>query len=601
MINIFLLQLRILNKAEKRLSFLAIIAMIVAAMIEVAGVASIMPLVAVLGNPELIESNILLSRAKYILGIVNYNDFILVLSGLFLSFLFLNLFVQSFTYYLYIKFITDIEYNIGLRLAKNQLNKPYSWYLNINTSQIGRSILSQVGQVVHGSYSPMLFGLSYLVSSLFVVVLLFFIDPLLAFYLTFAASFSYLILYKILISRVSRKGKIRDQSDQKRYFYISETFSSIKELKSRDLESKSLKGYALASKDFSKAFASSALIQNIPRFVIEALALGGLICVIIYLIASRGGIGNALPVISVYAYSCYKLLPNINKIYSSLAQISFHQPQLKSLYNDLQYNIKSKILSKDNSQPKPEFNLAKDLVIDSLSYSYPQSSELSIDNLNLVIKKGSRVAFVGPTGSGKSTILDLILGLISPLKGKILIGEIQLSNLNLPTWRSNVSYVPQNIHISDTTIAENIAFGEDISDIDMNRVEESCRIARIFNFITCELQEQFNTRVGERGIRLSGGQRQRIGIARALYKRPSFILLDEATSALDNTTEELVISSIKKSFPHITIISVAHRIATIKDYDMIYVIEKGKITCKGTYDDLLITSKTFLRFTQTVN
>jgi ABC-type multidrug transport system fused ATPase/permease subunit len=283
------------------------------------------------------------------------------------------------------------------------------------------------------------------------------------------------------------------------------------------------------------------------------------------------------------------LIPAFQIIFSGFNKINFSTKGLDDILFRLNENKNLKISKKTNNK----LQIKNEIKIDDLDFIYPNSNRMALNKINLIIQSGEKIGIVGSTGSGKTTLIDVLLGLLNPTNGEISLDGNGISKLGLKKWQNSIGYVPQNIFLSDKTIAENIAFGLSKDELDIKRVKEVCKIANLHSFISEELEQKYFTEVGERGVRLSGGQRQRIGIARALYNNPSLLVLDEATSALDNITEKLIIESIANHFKSITTIIIAHRLNTIKNCDCIFYLENGKIKSYGTYDELIYKSKEF--------
>jgi ABC-type multidrug transport system fused ATPase/permease subunit len=284
----------------------------------------------------------------------------------------------------------------------------------------------------------------------------------------------------------------------------------------------------------------------------------------------------------LYAFAAYRLLPATQQVYGSYSQIKFSSPALDALKKELeQLNPQSEILHPHNIMP-----LNDCIVLDNISFTYPNSSQQALSNLNLKIKAHNTIGFVGSTGSGKTTTIDIILGILEAQNGSLLIDGVKITDENRRSWQNSIGFVPQQIYLADDTIASNIAFGVEKDKINYTAIEKASRIANLHDFVTTELPNGYDTNIGERGVRLSGGQRQRIGIARALYHNPQVLILDEATSALDNITENAVMEAINNIEKQITIIMVAHRLSTVRKCDMIYFIEHGVLKGQGTFEEL---------------
>ncbi|MFZ3136140.1 MAG: ATP-binding cassette domain-containing protein, partial [Thermodesulfovibrionales bacterium] len=324
-----------------------------------------------------------------------------------------------------------------------------------------------------------------------------------------------------------------------------------------------------------------------PRYIMEVVAIGGIISVVLYLLASDRGFQDALPIIGLFAFAAYRIMPALQNIFASLTTLRFYVHALDVLYEDM-YFFEHKSYTAAYSKKKfSPLNLQKELKLEEITFSYPGTRKPVIDNLNIKIDSNTSVAFVGKTGVGKTTIADIVLGLLRPNSGRMLVDGVEITDDNLPGWQKNLGYIPQDIYLLDDTVTRNIAFGVPDEEIDMNIVKSVAQIANIHNFVTEELPNRYQTVVGERGVRLSGGQRQRIGIARALYHNPGVLVLDEATSALDGATEKEVFEAINNIAKTKTLIIIAHRLTTVKDCDVIYVLKDGKIVGQGKYEELM--------------
>jgi ABC-type multidrug transport system fused ATPase/permease subunit len=315
-----------------------------------------------------------------------------------------------------------------------------------------------------------------------------------------------------------------------------------------------------------------------------------MLIILLILIEKKDSLLAALPTIAIYIFAAYRIIPAVQQIYGAITQMRYSASSLDKLYSEFIISTKRKSEVSDN--PKILF-LNKKIKLKNVYFSYPNSSSYNLKNINIEIKARSKVAFVGVSGSGKTTTIDLILGLLRVSKGHIEVDGKIIKENNIRAWQKNIGYVPQNIYLADDTIASNIAFGVDIDKIDYQAVERAAKIASIHNFIANDLKKKYQTIVGERGIRLSGGQRQRIGIARAFYYKPQVIILDEATSSLDDITEQAVMNSIYSLDHESTIILVAHRLRTIKGCDQIFLLNGGEIKAKGNYKELMLSNKTF--------
>lgn len=369
---------------------------------------------------------------------------------------------------------------------------------------------------------------------------------------------------------------------------VSEVFGAIKEIKVAELEQTYVKNFANSAKIYAKTQAYSNIINNLPKYIIEGIAFGGILLIILYIMAVTGSFQSALPIISLYVFAGYRLMPALQQIYSSINSIAFIGPSIDKLYDEF---VSIKPL--DKIQENNILKFEKEISLKNIYYKYPNTSRMALENLNFSISAKSTIALVGATGSGKTTTVDLILGLIDPEKGNLEVDGKVITTKNSRSWRRFIGYVPQNIYLSDDTVAANIAFGADPKHIDYERVEKASIIANLHNFVINQLPQKYQTTIGERGVRLSGGERQRIGIARALYHKPKVLILDEATSALDNQTEKSVMNAINNLDKNLTIIIIAHRLNTVKNCDKIFLLENGKLINHGAFSEIIKDNEDF--------
>ncbi len=578
----------LLSFSERKQAAWLLVMILIMALLDTIGVASIMPFMAVLTKPSLIETNIVLNtmfKASNVFGVETNQHFLFLLGALVFILLISSLSFKALTTYVQLRFVRMREYTIGKRLVEGYLHQPYTWFLNRNSADLAKTILSEVGTIVSGGMLPMIELISKTLVAIALLSLLIFTDPKLAFTIGFSLSIIYIIIIKFNYSFLNRIGKERVKANKERYTGLSEGFGAIKEIKVAGLEDIYVKRFSDPAKIFAKHQATSKLISQLPRYALEAIAFGGMLVVILYLMSKSGNFTSALPIITLYALAGYRLLPALQSIYAHITQLRFISPALINLTKDLKEVEFDSVNNKDVISSSLKFKKVINLI--NIDYEYPNSSHEALKKINISIPIRSIVGFVGATGSGKTTLVDIILGLHQPKKGKLKVDDQNISHNNLRAWQKSIGYVPQHIYLSDDTISANIAFGIDTPKINHEAVERAAKIANIHNFITNELSNKYQTYVGERGVRLSGGQKQRIGIARAMYHNPSLLILDEATSALDNQTEEIVMDSIISLSKRITIVLIAHRLDTVKKCDMIFQLNKGQIIGKGSYESFI--------------
>jgi len=584
--------LELLDKNEKRKAVLLSFLVLIMATMEMLGVASILPFIAVLSNPSIVESNSLLSllynQSRYF-GVENLNQFLFFLGiGVFI-FLISSLSLRAITSYFQIRYAMMLEYNLSKRLTEGYLNQPYSWFLNRHSADLSKSILSEVGEVVGKTIYPIINITVYGTVSVSMLILIFLVDTRLAIQMGFVLVLCYGGVFLIIKKILTRIGNERLKSNTERYTAISEALGAIKEVKIGALEKVYTKRFEKPAKRFAITQSIAVLLASLPKYLIEGVAFGGMIILILFLMNRGAAFTGILPLITLYALAGYRLIPSLQQVYHSSTQLRFSGPALNSLHNDL-INLKPR---KQISLEGEKFEFNKNIEISNVFLSYPNSERSVLKKINMKIKAGSKIGIVGSTGSGKTTLVDFILGLLSAEKGYLSVDDQLINDKNLRSWQKIIGYVPQQIYLVDDTIKANIAFGVQHEKVIQEDVEKAAKIANIHEFITGELPNGYDSLVGERGVRLSGGQLQRIGIARAIYYNPKLLILDEATSALDNITEKFLMDELMNLKNKITIIMIAHRLSSIKSCDEIFLLDHGEIKANGSYNDLDLSSEIF--------
>jgi len=587
--------LELLTPGEQKRLYLLAGLMVISAIIEVVGIASIMPFLSLITDPGIIEENAILNRIYTTFNFQSTDRFLIFTGIAVLIILVISNSLVFLTNWGLARFAWMRNHSISRRLLKNYLYQPYKFFLNKNTSVLTKNILSEVNVVVTGIITPMLEIFSQGIVSLFIFVTLIIVEPVLALSSLVILGGAYALTYRLNKQRLEVKGKGRYQSNTERFKAANEAFGDIKQLKLMGCENYFVKRYSEPSYEFAKHNSFVQVIKSVPKYIIEVIAFGGIVLIVLYFLITGKGLEMFLPVIGFYAFAIYRLLPAIQFIFSGVASIKFNRQALDSLHEEITSFKKEETSQSPRSRkgkvaPLP---FKKELKLENITFNYPETKEPVIKDLNLKIDVNTSVAFTGATGAGKTTIANIILGLLRPDSGKMIVDGVEITDENLASWQRNLGYIPQDIYLQDDTVIRNITYGIPDDEIDMDSVINAAKIANIHDFIMEELPDKYNTIVGERGIKLSGGQRQRIGIARALYHNPSVLVLDEATSALDGATEKEVFQAIENIAKSKTLIIIAHRLTTIQNCDVIYVMEKGRIVGAGKYDELMETNKTF--------
>ena len=575
----------LLSREDRFRAIILILMTLVMALIDMLGVASILPFVAVLANPEIIQTNNILSlvyQSVKNFGIENEQQFLIAMGIFVFLLLIISISFKAVTTYIQIRYIKMCEHNISVRLIKGYLYQPYSWFLNRNSAILGKSILSEVSNVVGKGLSPMMNLITNFFTTLTLFFLLIVVEPKLTFIAIITISLFYGLVYKFNLNLLNNIGKEVFNANEERFKISTEAFGGFKEMKVGSLEETYLNLFSKPSKIIAQNSGLWSVLNQIPRFTLEAVTFGGMLLIILFFMTITGDITKVLPIITLYAFAGYRLMPALQKIYISFTSLRYVGPTLDSLYNDLK-SLKPKI----EKEYKDTLKLNKKICLKNIYYNYPNTSKTALKNINLDIPANKTIGLVGATGSGKTTTIDIILGLLEAQKGTLEVDGKVIDMNNKRAWQCSIGYVPQQIFLSDNTVSANIAFGVNINDINQEAVEHAAKIANLNEFVINELPLKYQTIIGERGIRLSGGQRQRIGIARALYHKPKVLILDEATSALDNLTEKAVMNAIHNSENNITKILVAHRLSTVRYCDNIFLFDKGELINQGTFEELI--------------
>ncbi len=589
----------LLSKQERRKLYLLFIAVILMATMEVVSLGSITPFLSVASEPSSIESNRYLRWAYNYFGFESTSTFLIALGvGALCALLISNLSIVATTWALE-RYIWNRNHSLSRRLLRGYLYRPYEYFLTKNSSELGKNILEEVKEVTAKMLSPALRGGAKAIVAIFIFGFLFVVNPIVAGATATVLGGAYALVYVSVRRHLEIIGKQRVDANTDRYQLVNEAFGGIKQVKLRGKEETLLNQFDGPSKRYASTKAVSRIIRKIPRYILEAIAFGGIIMIAIYLIVVQDNIRQVIPMLGLYAFAGYRLMPALQSAFNGIAAARFNAAALENLYEDMrQYSKidldKKRIRRAD--QPE-QISLDRKITMSGVYYSYPNTSKWAVKDFCIEIPATTSVGFVGKTGSGKTTVVDLLVGLLKPRKGNIKVDNTVVSHKNIHDWQRQIGYIPQQIYLSDDTVKRNIAFGVPREDIKMERLKEACKKAQIYEFITEELKEQWNTVVGEKGTKLSGGQRQRIGIARALYHDPKVLVLDEATSALDQSTESNVMRAIYELHDEYTLVIVAHRLSTVKQAEKIIMMEEGMKAAEGPYEDLIKNNTSFRNLT----
>lgn len=599
MFDVFKKLFELLNGKERKAFYSLMGFMVVVAFTEVLGISTLLVLLQVFSEPDKITQTPYLSELFYKFNFTSLFAFQLFLSGLVFIFVMIGLVIKAAGSYAIISFSNTCGYSISIRLLEAYLHQPYSWFLGHNSADINKVVLIEVEQTIFSTLIPSLNLLANIILAGAIIVFIIAVEPEIALISALLIGGGYALIYLSLRRQLLRLGDKRLQANTARFRVSQEATGGFKEMKLIGLEDMYVERFNKPAKDYARTASLSRAINELPRYALEILTFAVLLgAILAMLIRNNGDLTAAIPALGIFAFSVMKLLPALQKVYHSLSYIRSGKPLLDKINGDYMAMI-----SLIDSRPvlpdaKSRMPLLEKLELKDISFSYPASERVALKKVSMEFKANSTIGIVGGTGAGKTTVVDLILGLLTPDSGKILVDGQVLSRENVLAWRRSLGYVPQAIYLSDCTLRENIAFGVAPESIDDDAVERAAKIASLHDFIVSDLPEGYHTAVGERGVRLSGGQRQRIGIARAMYNDPSLLVMDEATSALDNLTERAVLDAVENVSHEKTIIMIAHRLSTVRHCDQIILLENGGISHIGRYDELTKYSETFRKMVE---
>ena len=593
MIDMYRKLFSLLDRRERRQFYVVCAMILVMGLFDMAGVAVILPFLRVVTDPSIIESSTRLSAIYDWFAPSNMQNFLVILGGIVLAVLLLSLVVKVVTMYAVARFSQMRKYHLSSRLLEGYLRQPYVWFLERHSSQLTKTVMQEVDRVVGSAMVPAMRIIAQMTTVFFMLLLLLLIEPKVAISVGIVLAGLYVLIFGTVRKTLGRVGETLVEVNSQRFRVISEVIGGVKEVKLAGIERNYMKRFRKPTLIHAKTLMIEQLAVEMPRYLLEALLFGGMvIIVLVLLISNNGSITDVIPVLGLFAVAGLRMLPAVQLVYHSLSAMRVGRAVLDIVHRDLHLLGKSGSDLPDESGRAP-LKLTQKLQLEDVKYAYPNMERAAIEGMNMTIAANTTVGIVGGTGAGKTTTVYVILGLLTPDSGRMTADGVEINLSNIRAWQDNVGYVPQQIFLTDDTVAANIAFGVPEEKRDQAKIERAAKIASLHDFVLSELPEGYSTWVGERGVRLSGGQRQRIGIARALYHDPDILILDEATSALDNITERAVMDAVSNLGHAKTIIMIAHRLTTVQDCDTIFLLENGCVSASGTYEELVEKNTVF--------
>ncbi len=568
---------KVLNKKQKSRVVVLIFMILIGAVLETLGVSMIYPLVETVMMPEVFEENKIIVWICGVLGYTSAEQFVtFMLLTLIFVFIFKNLYLL-FLYYVQHSFITNSQYRISRDLLKVYLNRPYEFYLNASTGDIMRTVYSDSTGIFNLLLQCMQFITEFMVA-IFLGTYLLIIDPVMTIVMGVLLVGITLISSAFLKPRISRIGEESRQQQSKMYKTIMQSINSVKDVKVYGKEDAFLGIYRKYGKRYYNLARDHEVLSSVPRLAIEAFSLSGVLAYMAVMMKLGQNVQTMVPQLSAFAVAAVRLLPSASRINTYLANIAYYRPTLDYVYANVELpkNVDERAAEAKAVTETDKLKFHDCIKVEQLYYKYPNTDKYIFENARMQVPYGKSVGIMGPSGAGKTTVVDIMLGLLRVESGTITCDGVNVLE-HYGQWLANIGYISQTINMVDDTIRANIAFGVDVDDIDDARVWQVLEEAQLADFVR-NLPNGINTVIGERGVRISGGQRQRVGIARALYHDPEILILDEATSALDNDTEAAIMEAIENFHGRKTMLIIAHRLKTIENCDIIYKVENGKIT-----------------------
>ncbi|BFM49630.1 ABC transporter ATP-binding protein [Marinomonas sp. THO17] len=575
----------ILLPHQRKQFYILQLLVILMAFTELVGIASIAPFMAVVGDIGLLDKPGIFSQIYQWSGLKEPMDFLFICGLIVLFLLTVSTTISMFTIWRLSLYGSIVGTEISDRLYEYYMGKDWLFHSSESSAVLTKKISTEAVRVSDSIIQPLMLMNSKVILAIFISISIFVYDPIVA--ITGGGIFftAYFFLYRIVRKQLSVNGNKVSNILTDRFRLMNEGFGGIKDIILLNRYNEYILEFKKGGKEISYAKGTNSAISQVPRYFIELTAFGAMIILVLLLIKLyQGDLGSVLPVLGVYALAAFKLLPALQQIYSSATQIKGSLAAFEVIKEDLVQSLKDERLMMISTGKS--YSPKNKIVLKDISFQYPGKESHVLNELDMVFPVNNVIGIVGSSGSGKSTTIDILIGLLTPNSGRLMIDELEITENNKYKWQKAIGFVPQSIYLSEGTIAENVAFGLPSSEINLNQVNKALALAHLTELVE-QLPNGVNTYVGERGVKLSGGQRQRIGIARALYHEADVLIFDEATSALDGITEKIIMEAIHDFGGKKTIIMIAHRLKTVQKCDIIYLMDKGKVIDEGNYEELL--------------
>ena len=583
----------LLNAREKRNAGILFLLTWAGALFDVVGVGAIPAFVGVISMPEkLLEYG----PVRYVydrLGMTSTDDMVMWAAGaLIVIFVLKNLYLTFLTY-ITARYNSGRRVSISNRLFRAYLRSPYTFHLQRNTAELLRNTNSESGSIIGGVLSPLLTLAQETLTLLFVFVLLMAVEPLVTLVVFGVLGTITVVFYRATRTKIGEYAQESQRHRKLSVQAVNQGLGGFKDARVLGREKFFLSSYSESTSFQAEADRYKAVVSALPRLFLETIAVTGMLGVSALLVAQDRPLESIIPTLTLLGVAIVRLMPSFQRIAGNVNSLKWGERALDAVHADLvELEDQERELRARRTSAAP-VAFEREVRFESLSYQYPGQAEHALRDVSLAIPKGASVGFVGPSGAGKTTIVDVLLGLLDPTAGRVLVDDADIQNA-LASWQRKIGYIPQSIYLTDDTIRGNVAFGRDPDETDDAAVWRALEAAQLRDMVE-GLPDGLDAMVGERGVRLSGGQRQRIGIARALYHSPEVLVMDEATSALDNQTERQFVEALERLQGSHTLIVIAHRLSTVRNCDRLFMLDHGRLVAEGSYDELMDTSDDFRR------
>ncbi|MHB1953616.1 MAG: ABC transporter ATP-binding protein [Sulfobacillus sp.] len=587
--------LSLFDARQRREAVFIFFVMLLISVLEAVGIGAIIPLMTALVEPAKIERVPWLHDLYARMAPSSYDEFVVYLSLAMLVLVLAKNLVIGLSYRRQYRFVFEVQNTLSNRLLGAYLAAPYPYFLGRNTAELLKNIQAEIPAFVTNILIPALMLLSESVITIAVLGLLLAINATLTLLLGGFLGLSLSAIFLLTRRRTDRFGRQRKDALTASFRLAAKVLSAVKDIKVLGREEALAAEYRAASRRYSDAMAYQATISAMPRLAIEVLAFIALITILMYNVVRHVAVAGALPLMALFAMAAIRLIPSFNRLFMSVLTLRYYTHTVNVIH--AAFEDVGEPPPATGKHPTAPLVFSDCIEVRRITYRYPGATKPALNDISLTVARGQTIGLVGPSGAGKTTLVDILLGLLEGYEGEVRVDGQVMDRSNVVAWRSRIGYVPQQIYLSDDTVVANIAFGVPTDRIDPAAVARAAEIASLSAFIQ-GLPDGLNTQIGERGIRLSGGQRQRIGIARALYHDPEILILDEATSALDGPTEQEITADIERLSASKTLIVIAHRLTTVERCDLLYLLERGRITASGSYGQLARSHTYFFGFSE---